>query len=50
MLVNELFFPTAVFHKMRGGTGGETGTDNKFAEESMVNMGAWILGRNMLAR
>jgi len=45
--VMDWFFPTAFFHKMRGGTGGETGVDNKLAEDSMANIGAWILGRNM---
>jgi dihydrofolate reductase len=45
--VMDWFFPTQFFHKMRGGTGGETGVDNKMAEDSMANVGAWILGRNM---
>lgn len=45
--VMEWFFPTQVFHKMRGGTGGETGIDNKMAEGGFANLGAWILGRNM---
>ncbi len=26
---------------------GETGVDNRFAERSFENIGAWILGRNM---
>lgn len=45
--VMDWFFPTQVFHRMRGGTGGETGTDNKMAEDSLQNLGSWILGRNM---
>ena len=45
--VMDWFFPTRVFQRMTGATGGETGIDNQMAEESMANMGAWILGRNM---
>src|SRR3954469_18992571 len=42
------FFPTEVFQRMHGGqSGGETGVDNDMAGESMADMGAWILGRNM---
>ena len=46
----EWFFPTRFFQTMHGGaggTGGETGIDNSMAEKSFVNVGAWILGRNM---
>jgi len=32
---------------MMGKKGGAVGIDNDFAEKSMKNMGAWILGRNM---
>jgi dihydrofolate reductase len=41
------FFPTRSFREMGGETGGETGVDNDMAARSFVNMGAWILGRNM---
>jgi dihydrofolate reductase len=41
------FFPTKVFGDMHGKGGGETGVDNDMAARSFVNMGAWILGRNM---
>jgi dihydrofolate reductase len=41
------FFPTKAFNDMHGKGGGTTGVDNQFAERSFVNMGAWILGRNM---
>jgi dihydrofolate reductase len=42
------FFPTKMFRDMHGDKGGgETGTDNDMAARSFVNMGAWILGRNM---
>jgi len=43
----EWFFPTLTFRSMHGGEGGETGVDNSFAEKSMSDKGAWILGRNM---
>jgi dihydrofolate reductase len=42
------FFPTKMFRDMHGDKGGgETGVDNDMAGRSFVNMGAWILGRNM---
>ncbi|HET9309260.1 MAG TPA: dihydrofolate reductase family protein [Candidatus Sulfotelmatobacter sp.] len=41
------FFPTEVFQKMHGGSGGTTGVDNDVAAQSFENVGAWILGRNM---
>jgi len=43
----EWFFPTRVFQKMHGQGEGETGVDNRMAEQGFENMGAWILGRNM---
>ena len=43
----EWFFPTRVFQKMWGKDEGETGTDNRMAEDGFRNIGAWILGRNM---
>ncbi len=39
--------PTKMFQKMMGKEGGTEGTDNEFAEKSMENIGAWIMGRNM---
>ncbi|HEX7878474.1 MAG TPA: dihydrofolate reductase family protein [Candidatus Eisenbacteria bacterium] len=39
-------FPTRMFAVMQKQDGGETGVDNRFAEDSM-EMGAWIMGRNM---
>jgi dihydrofolate reductase len=41
------FFPTAIFRKMTGQSGGSTGTDNDMAAQSFDNLGAWVLGRNM---
>ena len=40
--------PTKMFQKMLlGKNGGTEGVDNDFAEKSMENIGAWIMGRNM---
>ena len=41
--------PTKMFQKMMGKNGGTAGVDNDFAERSMENIGAWIMGRNMFA-
>lgn len=38
---------TASFHKMIGEEGGAEGIDNDFVARGDVNIGAWILGRNM---
>lgn len=38
---------TKTFHRMGGRDGGREGVDNDFAERSMENIGAWIMGRNM---
>lgn len=43
----EWFFPTRVWRAMNGKEGGETGVDNRLAEEGFGSFGAWILGRNM---
>lgn len=40
-------FKTRMFHHMTGQEGGTTDIDNEFAEKSLQNMGAWIMGRNM---
>jgi dihydrofolate reductase len=40
---------TATFHKMYGGQEGEEGIDDDFTARGVVNIGAWILGRNMFA-
>jgi len=47
---NELhswMYPTKMFQKMTGNKSGTEGIDNDFAEKSMENIGAWIMGRNM---
>lgn len=41
-------FPTRTFQQMHGsGGGGTQGPDDDFAARGFVNIGAWILGRNM---
>lgn len=40
-------FATRTFRRMHGGTGGTTGIDDDFAARGSVNVGAWIMGRNM---
>lgn len=41
-------FPTRSFQRMHGGgKEGTLGVDNDFAEASFINVGAWIMGRNM---
>jgi dihydrofolate reductase len=41
------FLKTHVWHAMHGQGDGETGIDNRIAEEGFKDIGAWILGRNM---
>jgi len=43
----EWFFPTRTWQRMHGNEGGETGTDDDFAQRGFAGVGAWILGRNM---
>jgi dihydrofolate reductase len=38
---------TKMFHQMTGKDGGIKGVDNDIVEQSMDNVGAWIMGRNM---
>lgn len=45
--LHEWIFPTKMFTRMGGKEGGTEGVDNDFAERSMENIGAWIMGRNM---
>jgi dihydrofolate reductase len=45
--VMEWFFPTRMFRTMHAHGDGETGVDNSMAEKSFVNVGSFILGRNM---
>jgi dihydrofolate reductase len=43
----EWFFHSRMWRQMHGLADGETGIDNDMAEQGFVNVGAWILGRNM---
>jgi len=43
----EWVFNTRMWRRMHGEDGGETGVDNRMAEQSFTDIGAWILGRNM---
>jgi len=43
----EWFFQTRVWRQMHGQDDGETGVDNRMAEQGFAGIGAWILGRNM---
>jgi len=50
--LHEWFLPTRTFRAMLGGgpgggDDGTTGVDEEFAAAGIVNLGAWILGRNM---
>ncbi len=45
--LHEWIFPTKMFQQMMGKEGGTERTDNDFAEKSLENIGAWIMGRNM---
>lgn len=45
--LHKWMFPTKMFQRMMGKDGGTEGIDNDFAEKSMENVGAWIMGRNM---
>ena len=43
----EWFVHTRIWRKMQGADEGESGIDNRMAEQSFEGIGAWILGRNM---
>jgi dihydrofolate reductase len=45
--LHEWFVATRTFRKLHGSEGGATGVDDDFAARSNVNVGAWIMGRNM---
>ena len=47
MRLHEWVFPLAVWRKMQGLQGGETNESTQVVEESMANIGATIMGRNM---
>ena len=43
----EWFFHTRAWRRMHGHDDGETGVDDRLAENGFAGIGAWILGRNM---
>ena len=45
--LHQWFVGTRTFQQMIGSDGGATGVDEDFAARGFVNVGAWILGRNM---
>jgi len=48
MDLHQWFFPTRTFQQnILGADGGTTGIDDDFAARGFLNVGAWILGRNM---
>jgi dihydrofolate reductase len=40
-------FATRTFRQIHGGEGGAMGIDDEFAARGFINIGAWIMGRNM---
>ena len=40
-------FATRTFRQLHGSEGGKTGIDDDFAARGSINIGAWIMGRNM---
>ena len=47
MELHSWFIQTKTFKTTHGESGGNTGVDNDVAAQSLENVGAWILGRNM---
>ena len=47
LALHEWVFPTRSFYQMQGRDDGESGVNDDFVARSTVNIGAWILGRNM---
>ncbi len=47
MELHTWFIQTKAFKTTHGESGGSTGVDNDVAAQSLENLGAWILGRNM---
>ena len=45
--LHEWIVPTPTFRRMQGEEGGQPGIDDDFASRGFVNLGAWIMGRNM---
>jgi len=47
LALHEWIFPTRSFYQMQGNDAGESGIDDDLVARGSVNIGAWILGRNM---
>jgi len=47
MRLHEWVFPLAVWRQMQGMQGGEVNESSRVVEESLVNIGATLMGRNM---
>ena len=45
--LHDRIVPTRTFQKMIGNEGGQSGVDDDFMSRGFVDIGAWILGRNM---
>ena len=45
--LHDWFIPTRAFQRINGKSGGTTGVDDEIAGRFGVNVGAWIMGRNM---
>jgi dihydrofolate reductase len=45
--IMDWFLNTRAWRAMHGQEGGDEGVDNRMAQMSFANIGAWILGRNM---
>jgi dihydrofolate reductase len=45
--LHDWIVPTRTFQHMQGNVGGVGGTDDDFTARGFVNIGAWIIGRNM---
>jgi dihydrofolate reductase len=45
--LHDWFILTRAFQRINGKTGGTTGVDDDIAARFGVNVGAWIMGRNM---
>ena len=45
--LHDWFIPTRAFQRITGKTGGTTGVDDDIAARFGVDVGAWIMGRNM---
>jgi dihydrofolate reductase len=45
--LHQWLYDTKTFHEITGADGGETGPDDDLAAAGLLDIGAWIMGRNM---